>query len=122
MSYNLYIQNKTNTSLIYALNNIYGIGVSLAKKICSDLGYDQHIKLKDLLPKDLKKLNSILTVKNMFTIDAELKKQIHDNIKKLKNIKCYKGTRHIYNLPVNGQRTKTNAKTRKNALKKRKNT
>jgi len=93
----------------------------MARKICSDLGYDETTKVKDLLPKDLKKLNSIITVKNNFIIDAELKKKIHDNIKKLKIIKCYKGTRHTYGLPVNGQRTKTNAKTRKNANKKGKN-
>lgn len=84
-----------------------------SKQICKSLGYDNNIKCSQVKEKDFNKLNSIITRKYKFLIDTELKKEIYDNIQKMKNIRCYKGIRHTYNLPVNGQRTHTNAKTRR---------
>lgn len=112
MSILLNLDLKKNKKLIYLLNNIYGLGLLFSKNICKSLGYDFNIKINELNNKDLNKLNALITIKYKFVIDAELKKEKYDNIEVLKTIKCYKGIRHFYNLPVNGQRTHTNAKTR----------
>ena len=103
---------KTNKKLIYFLREIYGLGLLVSKNICKNLGYDYNIQVNQLREKDLNKINSLITVKYKILIDSELKKNIYDNIKKMKNINSYKGLRHRYNLPANGQRTRTNAKTR----------
>lgn len=108
-----YILNiKINKKLVHALNDIYGIGPLFSAQICKSLGYDINTKVQELKQKDLNKLNSLINIKYKFSINAELKKSIYDRIQKMKNIKSYKGIRHSYNLPVNGQRTRTNAKTR----------
>lgn len=112
MSILLDINNKNNKQLIYVLKNVYGLGLLFSQQICKSLGYDTNVKINDLKPKDLNKLNSIINVKYKFITGAELKKNTYDNIQQMKNIRCYKGIRHSYNLPVNGQRTHTNAKTR----------
>ena len=112
MSIILNLNLKSEKKLIYLLKNVYGIGLLFSQQICKSLGYDYNIRLKALKNKDINKLNSIVTIKYKYIIDTELKKNTHDNIKKMKDIKCYKGVRHFYNLPVNGQRTHTNGKTR----------
>ena len=99
--------------LIYALKTIYGINVTLAKNICKILGYDNNIKIRECRDQDLLKITSIINLYFKFLFSDELKKNIYDNIQKMKIMKSYKGIRHSYNLPVNGQRTRTNAKTRK---------
>jgi small subunit ribosomal protein S13 len=108
----LNIENTKNKKLIYALKDIYGLGLLYAQLTCKSLGYDINCRLKDLKPQDFNKLNSIITMKYKFMINAELKKNTYDKIQLMKSIKSYKGIRHSYNLPVNGQRTRTNAKTR----------
>jgi small subunit ribosomal protein S13 len=112
MSILLNLNTNTNKKLIYNLRNIYGIGLSSAIKICTSLGYDNNIKMSDLKAKDINKINALITVKFKFSTDTERKKNTYDKIQHMKNIKSYKGVRHSYNLPVNGQRTHTNAKTR----------
>jgi small subunit ribosomal protein S13 len=104
--------NKTNKKLIYALRDVYGLGLSTSQRVCKSLGYDINTKLMDFRSEDLNKLTAIVSVQYKFIIGAELKKRTYDNIQQMKNIRCYKGVRHSYNLPVNGQRTHTNAKTR----------
>ena len=104
--------NKTNKKLIYALRDVYGLGLSTSQRVCKSLGYDINTKLMDFRSEDLNKLTAIVSVQYKFIICAELKKQTYDKIQQMKNIRCYKGVRHSYNLPVNGQRTHTNAKTR----------
>jgi len=104
--------NKTNKKLIYALRDVYGLGLSTSQRVCKSLGYDINTKLVDFRSEDLNKLTAIVSVQYKFIIGAELKKQTYDKIQQMKNIRCYKGVRHSYNLPVNGQRTHTNAKTR----------
>lgn len=99
--------------LIYALKSIYGINLSLAKKVCKVLGYDINIKVSECRDQDLVKISSIINLYLKFLFSDELKKNIYDNIQKMKIIKSYKGIRHSYSLPVNGQRTRTNARTRK---------
>jgi small subunit ribosomal protein S13 len=88
------------------------LGYLSAKLICKSLCFDLTIKAKDLSSEDWTKVSNIIKIKYKFLLDNEVKKNIHDNIQKLKNIKSYKGIRHLYGLPVNGQRTRTNAKTR----------
>ena len=104
--------NKKNKKLIYSLRDIYGLGLNSSKLICKSLGYDINTKTDNFQSQDYSKLAAIINVKYKFIISSELKKRTYDNIQNMKNIKCYKGIRHSYNLPVNGQRTHTNAKTR----------
>lgn len=104
--------NKTNKKLIYSLRDIYGLGLFSAQQICKSLGYDINSKINDFRPEDLNKLTAVMNVHYKFITGADLKKRTYDKIQKMKNIKCYKGIRHSYNMPVNGQRTHTNAKTR----------
>lgn len=107
---NLNLKNKKK--LIFLLKDIYGIGLLYSKNICKSLGYDFNIRMNQLTEPDLNKINSLITIKYKYVIDTELKKQTYDNIQEMKNIKSYRGIRHSYGLPVNGQRTHTNAKTR----------
>jgi len=112
MSTILNLNTTDNVKLIYNLRSIYGIGYLFSKKICASLGYDVNVKMRDLTQQDLNKINALVNVKFKFSIDAERKKNTYDNVQQMKNIKCYKGVRHSYNMPVNGQKTHNNAKTR----------
>ena len=112
MSILLNLNFKSDKKLIFLLTKIYGLGYLFSKEICKSLGYDYNIKSNQLKKKDINKLNSLITIKYKYVVDTELKKQTYDNILTMKEIKSYKGVRHVYNLPVNGQRTHTNAKTR----------
>jgi small subunit ribosomal protein S13 len=113
MSIILSLNLKSKKKLIYLLKDIYGLGLLFSKQICKSLGYDYNIRFHNLKKKDINKLNSIITMKYKYILDSELKKSIYDNIQSIIHIRSYKGVRHTYNLPVNGQRTHTNAKTRK---------
>lgn len=106
------LNTQINKKLVFALKDVYGLGLNYSKHICKSLGYDVNVRVPQLKQKDLNKINSLINVKYKYTIEAELKKNTYDNIQKMKKIKSYKGIRHSYNLPVNGQRTHTNAKTR----------
>lgn len=112
MSVFIEFKNKKNKQLIYALREVYGIGLTASKKICKSLGYDITTKINNFRSEDLNKLTAIINVQYKFITGAELKKKTYDKIQQMKNIRSYKGVRHSYNLPVNGQRTHTNAKTR----------
>lgn len=113
MSLLLNLNLKKNKKLIFLLKEIYGLGLLRCKKICVSLGYTYNTKINELKEKDLNKLTSIITLKYKYIIDVELKKRIYDTIKHMKTIKSYRGIRHTYNRPVNGQRTRTNAKTQR---------
>lgn len=113
MSLLLNLDLKKNKKLIFLLKKIYGLGLLRAKKICVSLGYTYDTNVNQLKEKDLNKLTSIITLKYKYIIDTELKKKIYDYIKHMKVIKSYRGIRHLYNRPVNGQRTRTNAKTQR---------
>lgn len=104
---------KENKKLLFLLKKIYGLGLVRCKKICTNLGYTYEVKINELEEKDLNKLTAIITLKYKYIIDNELKKQIYDNINFMKTLKIYRGIRHTYNRPVNGQRTRTNAKTQR---------
>jgi len=90
------------------LTCLYGIGVSSARKILDQVGIDRGKKAKDLT---LDEENRIRSVVEKIPIEGNLKREIAANIKRLKDVKSYRGVRHIKRLPVRGQRTKTNSRT-----------
>lgn len=96
--------------VIVSLTAIYGIGRSRALFICKELQIDPAAKVKDLSPADVETLRSAVA---KFTIEGDLRREISMNIKRLMDLGCYRGLRHRKGLPVRGQRTRTNARTRK---------
>ena len=100
--------------LVYALTSVYGIGLSRAASILEELSIDQTKKPTDL---STDQENAIREKVEAFKIEGELKRDTAGNIKRLKDIDSYRGTRHAKRLPARGQRTKTNARTLKGAKK-----
>ena len=90
------------------LTCIYGIGISSARKILDQVGIDRGKRAKDLTEGEENKIRAIIEAK---TIEGNLKREVSANIKRLKDIKSYRGIRHMKRLPVRGQRTKTNSRT-----------
>ncbi|HPS21544.1 MAG TPA: 30S ribosomal protein S13 [Candidatus Paceibacterota bacterium] len=90
------------------LTCIYGVGISTARRILDQVGVDRSKKAKDLTEAEENKIRAI--VEGM-TIEGNLKREVSANIKRMKDVKCYKGVRHMRRLPVRGQRTKTNSRT-----------
>jgi small subunit ribosomal protein S13 len=97
-----------------ALRSIYGIGPTRAAEICKLAKVVPHVKVKDLTEVDLDKLR---TEVDKFTVEGDLRREVSTNIKRLKDIGSYRGMRHRRGLPVRGQRTNTNARTRKGPKK-----
>ena len=97
------------------LTYIYGIGLTTSKKILADTGIDPDVRVKDLTEEDVSKLRDYID-KNL-TVEGDLRREVGLNIKRLVEIQCYRGVRHRKGLPVRGQRTKTNARTRKGPAK-----
>ena len=100
-----------NKRINIALRYVYGIGPAIAEKIISQTNITDNPKVKDLTENDLDKIRGIID--NTYTVEGDLRVEKNLNIRRLIDIGSYKGTRHRKNLPVNGQRTKTNARTRK---------
>ena len=98
-----------------SLRYIYGIGPSLALKLCEQARIDPQRRAKELSDDELARLATILD--RDYTVEGPLRRQVYQNIARLKEINCYRGTRHRRSLPVRGQRTKTNARTRKGPRK-----
>ena len=96
------------------LTAIYGIGRSTAQKICVNAGVPLDRKIKDLSDTDLERLRDEI---GRITIEGDLRREMSINIKRLMDLGCYRGFRHRRGLPVRGQRTKTNARTRKGPRK-----
>ncbi|MEW6703436.1 MAG: 30S ribosomal protein S13 [Pseudomonadota bacterium] len=96
------------------LTAIYGIGRSTAQKICDAVGIPYSKKIKDLTDSDLEKLREEV---GRMTIEGDLRREMSINIKRLMDLGCYRGMRHRRGLPVRGQRTRTNARTRKGPRK-----
>lgn len=90
------------------LTCLYGIGISAARKILDQVGIDRGKKAKDLTPDEENKIRTII---EGMTIEGNLKREVSANIKRMKDIKTYRGIRHMKRLPVRGQRTKTNSRT-----------
>ena len=94
-----------------ALTYIYGIGVSRSNKILSEAGIDPSVRVKDLSEEEASRIARIIDTEG--SVEGDLRKEIAMNIKRLMEIGSYRGMRHRRNLPVRGQRTHTNARTRK---------
>ena len=92
-----------------ALTYIYGIGVSTSRKILKLLGIDANIRTKQLSGADANKLRD--EIEKKYKVEGELKHEVKMNVKRLKEVGSYRGTRHMRGLPVRGQRTKTNSRT-----------
>ena len=101
--------------VVISLTYIYGIGRSGSNHILGRAGIDPNIRVKDLVESDVTRLRQIID--QDFTVEGELRRQRHMNIKRLTEIGCYRGLRHRRGPPVHGQRTKTNARTRKGPKK-----
>ena len=97
-----------------ALTAIYGIGPARAKAICASTGVVPSTKVKDLSDAQMDKLREQV---GRFTVEGDLRRETTMNIKRLMDLGCYRGTRHRKGLPVRGQRTRTNARTRKGPKK-----
>ncbi|OGC14540.1 30S ribosomal protein S13 [candidate division WOR-1 bacterium RIFOXYC2_FULL_37_10] len=97
-----------------ALTYIYGIGRSLSVRILKDSGIDLSMKSKELTDDQILRLREVL---KDYTVEGDLRKDISQNIKRLKDINSYRGNRHRKNLPCRGQRTCTNARTRRGVRK-----
>jgi len=96
------------------LTTIFGIGRSRAQMILNQAGVSLGMKSKDL---NIEQENKIRSVVESMTLEGDLKREVGGNIKRLKDIKTYRGLRHLRNLPVYGQRTKSNARTKRGAKK-----
>jgi small subunit ribosomal protein S13 len=99
---------------VIALTAIYGIGLTRARKICVATGVNTSTKIKDLTDAEMDKLRDEV---GKFTVEGDLRREISMNIKRLMDLGCYRGLRHRRGLPVRGQRTRTNARTRKGPRK-----
>ncbi|NIZ40232.1 30S ribosomal protein S13 [Entomospira nematocerorum] len=104
-----------NKHVDIALTYIYGIGRTTAKEICGKTGIDANVKINELSAEDINKLR--LLIENEYKVEGRLRSEVALNIKRLMDIGCYRGLRHRKGLPVRGQRTRTNARTRKGKKK-----
>lgn len=99
---------------VIALTAIYGIGKTRAKAICAAAGIAEDVKIRELSEEQIDKLRDEV---GKFTVEGDLRREVTLNIKRLLDLGCYRGLRHRRSLPVRGQRTKTNARTRKGPRK-----
>jgi len=99
---------------VIALTSIYGIGLSRAKAICVATGIKPNTKMKELTDAEMDKLRDHV---GKFTVEGDLRREVSMSIKRLMDLGCYRGLRHRRGLPVRGQRTRTNARTRKGPRK-----
>ncbi len=104
-----------NKHVDVALTYIFGIGPSSARKICATTGVDPNKRTNDLSADEVNRLRTV--IENDYRVEGRLRTEVSLNIKRLMDIGCYRGLRHRRGLPVRGQRTKTNARTRKGKRK-----
>ncbi len=100
----------------YALRYIYGIGPDRADEIVAHIGIDPNMRSSELSEEQLNKIMSYIA-EQKWVVEGDLRREITSNIRRLQAINCYRGTRHRRSLPVRGQRTKTNGRTRKGPRK-----
>lgn len=103
-----------NKRVVISLTYIYGIGNTTAKNILKETGISEDVRVKDLTDEQL---NAIRKAVDKIKVEGDLRREVQLNIKRLMEIGCYRGIRHRKGLPVRGQRTKTNARTRKGKAK-----
>ena len=99
-----------NKHAVVSLTYVFGIGRSTAKMICAEVGISESAKISELDDAELDKLRGSV---GKLEVEGDLRREVSMNVKRLMDLGCYRGLRHRRNLPVRGQRTKTNARTRK---------
>ena len=104
------INIPTDKHIVIALQSIFGIGQTRSKLICETLKLEPSTKISELTENQLE---SIRAVVSKYEVEGDLRREVAMNIKRLRDIGCYRGIRHRKSLPLRGQRTKTNARTRK---------
>jgi small subunit ribosomal protein S13 len=104
-----------NKRLEISLTYIYGVGRKVSNQIIEKLGLNKDMRARELNEDQIARLNAIL--QSEYVVEGDLRRQVQNNIKRLVGIQCYRGIRHRLGLPVRGQRTRTNARTRKGKRK-----
>ena len=99
----------------YSLQYLYGVGLFIAREACHKVGVDPARQASDLNEEEVSRLAALL--EREYTVEGPLRRLVNQNIGRLREVKCYRGMRHRMGLPVRGQRTKTNARTRKGPRK-----
>ena len=105
----------TGKRVVVALTYIHGIGHTSSRKICADIGIPSERRVNDLTDDQLGRIRE--TIDKDFQVEGDLRREVSMNIKRLMDLGCYRGLRHRRGLPVRGQRTHTNARTRKGPAK-----
>jgi len=100
---------------VISLTYLYGVGPKIARELCRLVDIDPQIRMRDVTEEQIQKLAGILD--NDYVVEGHLRRQRAQNIQRLRDISCYRGVRHRRGLPVRGQRTRTNARTRKGPKK-----
>ncbi|MFN9978195.1 MAG: 30S ribosomal protein S13 [Phycisphaerae bacterium] len=104
-----------NKKMLFALQYIHGIGPKFAKDILAEAGVDGDMRAREVDETKLAQINAIIDAN--YLVEGALRRQVQQNIQRLKDIRCYRGDRHRKGLPVRGQRTQSNARTRKGKKK-----
>ena len=104
-----------NRAAVVSLTYLYGVGPQTARELCRKANVNPAVKAKDLREDEVARLAALLD--NEYVVEGQLRRQVNQNIARLREIACYRGLRHRKGLPVRGQRTKTNARTRKGPKK-----
>ena len=104
-----------NRQIVISLTYLYGVGPATARELCRKAGVLATARARDLSESDVARLATLLD--NDYTVEGQLRRQVTQNINRLREIGCYRGIRHRKGLPVRGQRTRTNARTRKGPKK-----
>tara|TARA_B100001248_G_scaffold220746_1_gene176710 strand:+ start:150753 stop:151127 length:375 start_codon:yes stop_codon:yes gene_type:complete len=105
-----------NKKIEYALRYVYGVGPTRAKLVLEAAGIDPNVRAHELSEEELSRIASIIADKGL-KVEGDLRREVTGNLKRLQAIKCYRGLRHFRGLPVRGQKTQSNARTRKGARK-----
>src|SRR5262245_12175234 len=98
-----------------SLRYLYGIGPTLARKVCAQTGVNPDTRVRDLTEDEVNRIREV--IEKTYLVEGDLRREVNLNIKRLIEIGCYRGVRHRRNLPVRGQRTRTNARTKRGARK-----
>ena len=101
----------TQKKLVVALTYVYGIGDKISKDVCSQANVDANTRVQDLSEAEIKNVSDVIS--SSFLVEGDLRREVSGNIKRLKDLGTYRGVRHRKNLPCRGQRTHTNARTKK---------
>ena len=110
------VEIPAKKKVAYSLRYIYGVGPARADQVVAEAGIDANIRASELTEEQLSKILQIIT-EHKWVVEGDLRREITGNLKRLQAINCYRGVRHRRSLPVRGQRTSTNARTRKGPRK-----